>query len=437
MKGNSLQTLLARLVFSCWFGFASHLAAQGPPIDAPYPEAASKKGLQVELIDDALALGVKHAALNVNLTELVDTTTRGRDSRQLIWEHNGQVFRFNRESVERLDRKIKTLSDQSIVVHLIILVYESSDPTVNLVMLHPGYDPLAPNRLGAFNTKTESGKKWFAATLDFLSNRWSRADQAFGRVAGYIIGNEVNSHWWWSNMGHVTMQEFADDYLETLRIAHSAVRAQSTWARVYVSLEHHWSIRYPAGDEKQAFPAKTFLDYMAKCSRQHKQGDFDWGIAFHPYPENLFEPRFWNDETALPIANSPRITFKNLDVLTDYLKNESMRCDGMPRRVILSEQGFHTPDGTDGEMVQAAAYCYAYRLVERNDGIDAFILHRHVDHPREGGLKLGLRRYLPGTADPRPPKKIYECFRDADTDQWESTFEFALPLIDLNAWPND
>ena len=38
----------------------------------PYPVAASKKGLQVEMVDDALALGIKHAALNFNLTPLID-----------------------------------------------------------------------------------------------------------------------------------------------------------------------------------------------------------------------------------------------------------------------------------------------------------------------------------------------------------------------------
>jgi hypothetical protein len=36
-----------------------------------YPAAISKKGLQVEMVDDALGLGVKHAALNFNLGQLI------------------------------------------------------------------------------------------------------------------------------------------------------------------------------------------------------------------------------------------------------------------------------------------------------------------------------------------------------------------------------
>ena len=68
------------------------------------------------------------------------------------------------------------------------------------------------------------------------------------------------------------------------------------------------------------------------------------------------------------------------------------------------------------------------------DGIDAFILHRHVDHPGEGGLLLGLRRMTPSAGEPRPRKRIYECFRVADTPQWQETFSFALPIVGLENW---
>ncbi|MCA9231123.1 MAG: hypothetical protein KDA57_10750 [Planctomycetales bacterium] len=399
-----------------------------------YPAAASKKGLQVEMIDDALALGVKHAALNVDLSQLVDPESAGSDLDQPSWNYRGQEYRFRRRQIESLDARIKTLSDNGVVVHLILLVYQSGNEATDRLMLHPGYDQTAPNRLGAFNTVTEEGRAWLTAATEFLAERWSRPDRKFGRVAGYIVGNEVNSHWWWSNMGRVTLLEFADAYLEAVRLVHQAVRRQSSWARVYISLEHHWNMRYPAGDEFQSFPGREFVDTFARRAREDRRGDFDWQLAFHPYPENLFEPRFWNDATAEPTEDTPRITFKNLEVLTTYLGKRELLYEGKPRRIILSEQGFHTPEGPEGEAIQAAAYCYAYRKVEALEGIDAFILHRHVDHPHEGGLRLGLRRYDPGASEPRPKKKIYDCFRAADTSEWRSAFEFALPLVDIDDW---
>jgi hypothetical protein len=173
------------------------------------------------------------------------------------------------------------------------------------------------------------------------------------------------------------------------------------------------------------------VDYLAGNPDTSK---IDWHVAYHPYPENLFEPRFWRDQTALPDSQTPRITFKNLEVLTGYLRRPELLHDGRPRRVILSEQGFHTPDGPEGEALQAAAFCYAYQKVARLDGIDAFILHRHVDHPHEGGLRLGLRRFTPTAPDAPRQKLIYDCFRHADGPDWKRTFDFALPIIGINSW---
>jgi hypothetical protein len=362
-----------------------------------YPAAASKKGLQVELVDDALALGIKHAAQNINLTALFVLSPSESD---VTFVHEGETFRFRRDYLESMDRQIKTLSQAGVLVNLIVLSYASGRPEVDRVVLHPKYDPTAPNRLGAFNTVTPEGRKWFSACLSFLAERWSRPDQQYGRVVGYILSNEVNSHWYWSNMGRVTMHEFADDHLRTVRLAHRMIRQQSSWARVYLSLDHHWNIRYPAGDRDQTFAGREFLEYFAHRARV--EGDFDWHLAFHPYPENLFKPDFWNDKTATTNASTPRITFKNLEVLAEFMSRPELHYAGKSRRIILSEQGFHTPEGEQGEQLQAAAYCFAYKKVEALAAIDAFILHRHVDHDGEGGLLLGLRRNKPAGGEARP-----------------------------------
>ncbi len=395
----------------------------------PYPVTASKKGLQVEWVDDAIALGVKHAALNFNLCELVDPVGLRENP---AWELAGKTFRFQRGYLARMDQQIKPLSEKGILVHLILLTYASGDASVNRLMLHPNYSTNAPNRLGAFNTATEGGRLWLQACLEFMAERWSRPDRQFGRVVGYILGNEVNSHWFWSNMGRVTMPVFTDAYEHAARIVSHAIRKQCSWGRLYLSLEHHWNIRYPAADAHQAFAGREFLEYFARRSKD--LGDFEWHLAFHPYPENLFEPRFWKDSSAIASPSTPRITFKNLNQITDFMGRPELFFEGKPRRIILSEQGFHTPNGDDGETLQAAAYCYAYKIVDSLPGIDAFILHRHVDHPAEGGLWLGLRSLKSNSHEARPRKKIYDCFRLADTPGWEEAFRFALPVIGIKTW---
>lgn len=398
----------------------------------PFPETASKKGLQVQMVDDALALGVKHAALNFNLAGMIDLAAQ---SNSIPWTSKGKSYHFRRGYIEQIDSQVKKLSDEGIVVSLILLYYRSGNAELDRIMLHPKYDPACPNNLSAFNTTNEESARHFSACVEFLGHRYSGSNPGHGRVWNYILGNEVNSHWFWANMGRVSMEEFAEDYLRTLRLCHTAIRSASANARVYVSLEHHWNIRYPGGDEKQTFAGRPFLEYLARRSRE--QGDFDWHIAFHPYPEDLFECRTWNDKSATFSPDTARITFKNLEMLPKFLAQPGMLYNHKPRRIILSEQGFHSPEKADGELLQAAAYAYAYYKTANLPEIDSFILHRHVDHGHEGGLNLGLwTRNKEGRSPAEPSKKklIYEVFLKADTAEWREAFEFALPVIEIASW---
>jgi len=400
--------------------------------NTPFPEAVSKKGLQVQMVDDALALGIKHAALNVNFSQMIDM---GGNTNNPAWPVDGQTVRFHRSYIGSLDRQIRPLTDAGVVVSLILLAYQSSDSSLNRILLHPDYDKNAPNRLGAFNTATAEGVLHFRACVEFLAYRFGDPKVYHGHVANFILGNEVNSHWFWANMGRVSMETFAEDHLRTARIANTALRKISSSARLYLSLEHHWNIRYPGGDARQAFAGRPFLDYFSRRARE--QGDFDWHLAFHPYPENLFEPRAWNDKSATTNDNTPRITFKNLEMLPRYMNRPEMLFRGQPRRIILSEQGFHTPDKLDGELWQAAAYAYAYYKTANLPGIDSFILHRHVDHGAEGGLNLGLwtrNKNARSAAEPAKRKLSYEVFKAADTVDWRRAFEFARPVIGIQGW---
>ncbi|MCL2159375.1 MAG: DUF5722 domain-containing protein, partial [Oscillospiraceae bacterium] len=160
-------------------------------------------------------------------------------------------------------------------------------------------------------------------------------------------------------------------------------------------------------------------------------GDIGWNIAFHPYPQDLFDPRTWNDATATDSPDTYRITFKNLQVLVEYLRQTQMRYNGSARRVILSEQGFHGGNnGQAAQELQAAAYAYAYYKAASLPEIDAFILHRHVDHNQEGGLMLGLWTCENGEICEAGNKKlIYEIFRDIDRTNSYDISAFSLDVI--------
>ncbi len=396
----------------------------------PYPQPASKKGLQVQMVDDALALGIKHAGLNCPLASFVDLAGKPESLR---FAFEGHDYSFRAERVAALDAQIKPLSDAGVVISLILLNYENADEALNAIFLHPRYDRAAKtNRMSAFNVVTPDGQRYLGAVVAFFAQRYSDPAAPHGRVWNYIAGNEVNSHWWWDNMGRATCAEVAANYEQTVRLMHDVVRLSSENARVFISLEHHWGIHYPPGAPDQACPGRELLETFARLAREH--GDFDWHVAYHPYPENLGDPRFWRDKSALPTDDSPRITFKNLEVLPRFLARPELLYRGQSRRIILSEQGFHCPDRPDGERDQAAAFAYAWWKVARLEGIDAFILHRHVDHAHEG-LNLGLWTHQPDTIfTPDRHRQMYEVFRFADTPEWERAFAFALPVVGLKRW---
>ena len=391
-----------------------------------HPVPANKKGIQVQMVDDALALGIHHCTLNFNLAGLIQLQPQP-DS--LKWELDGQTYYFNRRYLD--SQPVKRLTDAGVVVNLILLHYLGRAEE-DAFMKHPRCDPATPNHLTAFNTITPDGLRHFKAALEFLADYYSGTNAAHGRVWGYIIGNEVNAHSEWYNLGPATRAEVVADYQRTVRVAHIAVRQASAHARVYLSLTHFWNRVMPSGP-LHSCEGKGLIDDFNALAKAG--GDYDWNLAHHPYPENLRDPRTWLDKTALPDANTPRITFKNLEVLDAYFRRPELLYHGQPRRIILSEQGFNCTDKADGELMQAAGFCYAWKKVSALSGIDAFILHRHVDHSREGGLNLGLWTRQPDSiATPARPRKIYEAFKAAGTPEEPRAFEFALPVIGLKDW---
>jgi len=400
------------------------------PNPTPFPQPPSPKGLQVQMVDDALALDIHHAGINVDLTRLFQLQS-SPDSTEFYWKD--RQYPINERYARSLDRQIKPLSDAGVLVYLILLAYPSADAEKNALILHADADPDRAYTIAGFNTANQEGTERFQALVAFLAQRYSAADSAQGRVWGWIIGNEVNSQFRWYNVGPKSVQEFASEYERAVRAAHDAVRSYSAHARCYLSFDHHWNIAAEGQDAKTAYPTRALLEAFAQVARE--RGDFEWHVAHHPYPENLRDPRSWLDKTALPGEDSPRVTFKNLEVATRFMRRPELLWQGAPRRIILSEQGTDVLAAPDGEAYQAAGFAYAWENVTRQPGIDALIWHRHVDHAHEDGLRLGLWENRPGTVStPHRKRQIYELFEAAGSERWRETAAFALPLIGIQSW---
>ena len=376
----------------------------------PYPEAASKKGLQATITEDALALGIRHAALSVNLGDFLMEYPDGGNT--LYYRFEGKDYYIRRRVAEYVDSCIKPLSDGGVLVNLILMNSQSwlTQVSENFwdKIRHPGFEEEGAASL--FDTFREEGCAYYRAFVSFLAERYTREDGVYGKIVGMIVGNEVNSPWIWANVGECEGHVFAEMYTSALRVAWQCAAAIWKNIRIYASLDHCWA-QPMEEDPRRYYPGRDLLTSIV--SYASREGEVPFHVAYHPYSADPARADFWAEEDVRDSIDTPFITMKNPEVLRDFLALPPMRTDGVSRRILLSEAGFHSDFTEAGEDLQKEALVRAYNKAKDIPEIDAFIYYSHEDNPDEGGLNLGLRR-ASNTDEPGEKKPAWAAYRDLE-----------------------
>ena len=382
-------------------------------------------------VEDGKALGFGQSNQNINIGGLIDWQSM---EPKLSFEFEGRKIGLRPSAVAALDRDLQALHAAKMRVTGILGNYVPKTMSRRSPLVHPLTDPATvPEGPAAFNTATEEGVFFYRAILHWLVDRYTREDAQFGQIAGLVIGNEVQNHWGWYHLGAVEPEVLLREYSVALRIADLATRSVHADFPIYISLDHHWTLTATT-DRTHDFTGVEVLEGVNERAR--REGDFPWNLAHHPYPENLRQPGFWNDRSAPLRFDAPRITFHNLEVLPAFLRQPHFLFEGKPRRIVLTEQGFDCPPGPDGELVQAAAFALAWKKVQALPGIESFLYHRHVDHPKENGLLFGIRAH-DGSANVNGvgrARKLWDVVQKAGTPGEEAAFAFALPIVGRKDW---
>ena len=390
---------------------------------------SSKKGTQASwrpgMMNDLVELGVKNLTVNVLVNGLVKLKPSNNTEEYKL---NGETFHINRALKNNLDNIIGFARDNDIVVSAIILMKNNQKGREKEVWEHPDCESGAHYAMP--NINSEEGIKYYSAALDFLADRYCREDNEFGRISNWIIHNEVDVGVVWTNAGDKLLESYTDLYIRSLRTAHLTTRKYDPHARVFASFTHYWT---KTVNPRYHLP-KNMLELLMQMSR--KEGDFEWGIAYHPYPKNLRDPVAWKDQNSTFSFNTPLITFSNLEVLDAWVKKPENRFKGKVRGVLLSEQGLNSPDYSEKSLHnQAAGFAFFWSKVKNLDSIEGFHYHRWVDHAREGGLLLGLWTLKPGTiiqADKKKP--IWDVFRAVGTSQEGKVLEKYKATVGVQNW---
>jgi hypothetical protein len=274
------------------------------------------------------------------------------------------------------------------------------------------------------------GIEAYAAALNYLAERYGAPDQAHGRIHHWILHNEVDAGWVWTNAGEKPAAVYLDLYHKSMRMAHLIARQYYPHAQAFISLTHHWA---KAG-EPRFYPSRELLDLLLDFSR--REGDFAWAIAYHPYPQDLGKPRTWEDDQPRFAFDSPKITFRNLEVLDQWMVQPRTWYLGRQRRTLhLTEQGLNSPDYSEKALRdQAAGMAYTMKKVKQLGTIESFHYHNWIDNRGEGGLRIGLRRFPDDAEAPLGKKPIWNVFQATGTPQEDAVFDFAKEVIGLKDW---
>jgi len=321
-------------------------------------------------------LGIRHATINLVLSSLVsDTLKPGFEA----FTVDGRDWFANAPALRHLETTVRHLHAKEVLVSAILLVPNQAGRQ----MTHPEAEPRGIYSMP--NLAEAEGSAHYRAAIHLLGERFCKPDC---RIINWILHNEIDQAGVWTNMGDQPLARYLDSYLRSTRLVYHTMRLRDPHARVFISLTHHWT---KPSHGPGAYTVRPLLDLFAEMAAA--EGDFEWGVAYHPYPRDLRNPDTWHDTEVTGDFDTPYITPKNLEVLPAYLSRPPFLYRGeTPRAILFSEQGFNTPTLSEADQRrQVAGLIYTFRKLPSLPTVEAWHLHRYQDMPEgEGGLRLGI-----------------------------------------------
>ena len=295
----------------------------------------TKKGLGMPASDymsELDELGLSWVTYNIMLNTVIGCTGSESDVKHI---YGGKTYYINGSTLASMDDVLKKCEDRGVVVAAILLVHPNGgEQEYASALSHPEY-----TSKGIFSMPDVTniyGTEAYAATVDFLASRYSQKGN--GRIHHWIMHNEVDQNLVWTNMGTQPQMRYVDTYEKSMRIVSNIVRQYDPNAYVLGSFTSSWNTRHSdTGDA--GFAAKNMLDNLLVYSA--KEGDYRWGVAAHVYPQDFYKPAFWSADTEATYSEGSGFsTFKNIEVVSDWMLRREHYYKGLEKRIVFfSENG--------------------------------------------------------------------------------------------------
>ena len=384
--------------------------------------AKDRKGLGVPRVTDPqheiFDLGLSHATVNIVINALI--SEKPRPGWQ-PWTFEGEPLFLNRQAIDQYTRHLALLRSKQIVPSMILLVtnHRNQAGTPIWPLVHP--DATLTGLYSMPDLDSPRGALMYRAIITHLADRFSSVQPDGARTSNWIMHNEIDQAGTWTTMGSQPLGRYMETFVRSARLVHHVARQFDPHARVFVSLTHHWTQVSPG---EATYRVRDMIDRMAEASRL--EGDFDWGVAYHPYPRSLREPKTWNDADVAWDFDTPYITPRNIEVLPAYMDQPRLRYLGTERRgIMLSEQGCNARSlSAEDQALQAAGIVYMFHRIRQLPAVEAFHYHAYRDHPDvEGGLRLGL------VTETGTRKQAWSVYQAINTPNESKVVAFAWPIM--------
>lgn len=363
-----------------------------------YKLGKTKKGIQFQnSVQELTSCTAKNTFLNITVSQLCANGT-------VPYEYNGKIYYFDQlVSVQQI---VSECNKKGINVTMQVLLdwvggqEDLVDPRARVAGAAPYY---------TWNVRESAGREKMEAMFCYLGSVFGKKNCY---VSNWVLGNEINNPGSWNYKGTLSTYTYFRSYAIAFRSLYYAVRSQYSNARVFICMDNFWNTNV-AGGYSAKYSIAQFDSHLKKIQKGLK-----WNLAYHAYSAPLTYTNFWDGYGLTYDENSPYITMKNLNVLTDYIKRKY----GSSVRTILSEQGYAS---NWGQANQAAAIAASYYIAACNPKVDAFIIRSYYDHPVEvaQGLPMGIHG-----------KEAFNVFKYMDTSK---TFRYTnryRSLIGISSW---
>lgn len=400
-----------------------------PRADLPLVTSRSLKGIGGCPYDheDMVLLGVGGGNFNIMLNEILfPDNAPGRTP----YQYCGRTWYVDLDSpaIRTLDLNARKAKEHGWLISAILLLPLDRDFQPGTWLMEAAHPERQASAAFAMpDMLSRRGVEAYAATMTFLCERYSSDEH--GRIHHWIIHNEIQNGFYWTNAGDRRMLSYMNLYQKSMRTVYNIARQFDPHAQVLVSMDHDWNRK----SNKRSYEGRDLLNYLVDFCRQ--EGDFQWAVAFHPYPQDINNPRTWEDDQATFRFDTPFLTPKNLEVLDAWVELPEVLYRGQPREIHFTEQGLNSPDYSEKSLRdQAAGMVYTWEKIAHLKHAKCYYYHLWADDPGEGGLRLGLRRFADFKENPLGKKPIWEVVRAFETPDWNRVRESYKPTLGISDW---